>query len=358
METCKTSTSLIDSSIDTYNILNSLESNSAVYKEVMNIGKDVIESNRTEWSLKKSKVRDALSGSDGAKEITRSVINMKAQANKINKLADIGSLKKVFLSPSRIAAKVMIKYEDIEKVVQGISKSMSSAINMLEKDCLELMDVSSWLTDQIAKINVLSKVIEDLISKMKDNKVDMNIDDTEKDRLRLFLVTRQQDLVLISTAYGQFKATILQTVSNNKTEVQTANRMRIIVGTIAEVGLVARVSMNRQKKVNDLNQSAKTFAAGLIKQNAIALKDQTVAANKSYNDMSDIMLSIKESAGAIKETLAEESKASEEYLKKATKNIQDMELINDELEKELSKRERTTSKGIKLISEGHNGKKV
>jgi uncharacterized protein YaaN involved in tellurite resistance len=298
-----------------------------VFKEIHTLGKAMVDSNSGAWQLKKSKLRQILTDTKGSNDIKNCLVDVRNQADKINKLTEVNWMKKFFMSDSKIVTKALVKYEDIEKVVEKIVTAMESAADMLAQDSDELANMSSWIDDQQLDIEGVLAVMKDTIDAL-ENPGGKKYDVAKVERLKVALYARSQDLAIISSAYKQFTLAITQTITNNDREIETAKRMKIIISTVAETGLIIRAAMSRQDRVNELNTSAKDFTAQLITQNAQNFKAQTIASKKSVQDMSQIMTALKEAHAVISESLAEELIANEELTVAAKSNLKELEELH------------------------------
>ncbi|HUV85252.1 MAG TPA: toxic anion resistance protein [Methanosarcinales archaeon] len=306
-----------------------------VLKEISSFGENIIHKGTNEWSLRKSKVHSVVTKSEGSRLVQSDLVKLRTQANKIDKLTKVNKLKRWLISDSKIVVRATIRYESIDATIKNISESLCSAAEMLKKDSDELIDSASWLKDQIVDINNAIAALEEAIHHLEVND-NIPINDEEKNRLRELLLIKVEDLKIISTAYEQFIATISQTVFNNNRQIQTAQRMSVVIGTVAAAGFIVRVAMNRQEQVDALNRSAKEFTATLISQNAELLEKQTIASKEAYNDSSVIVEALKGAHLKLVAALEEETKVNKEVAETAMRNVSDLDKLNEELENRLS----------------------
>jgi hypothetical protein len=320
-----------------------------VRKEVNALGSSIIDKNRREWALSKVKVRDIITGSKGAELIGKKLVQLRVQSNKIDKLTEVNRVKKWFINESKIIAKSVVKFEEIEKTIEIISEDMRSAVTMLEQDSRELAEASNWIKEQKDEIGKITSLLKQMLDHLEKDE-DIPLENVEKMRLKELLATRRQDLKIISGAYDQFLATISQTIFNNSREAQTADRLETVVSIVGGVGFIIRAAMNRQREVSELNEGAKQFVASMLEQNADALVAQTEASKQSYGDMTSIMDALKDAYGKISSALETEAEQSQELAEEALKNVAELDNLQATLDRELEARKKANDQ-LSLVEE-------
>ena len=316
----------------------------AAIDEVSSVGLQSQRNAGRQLELVRGRMATLLDGGSASKSLANELVNLRVALDNIDPSSGghsrLSRLRRSLpfvrnKSMLRTLKKVAIRYEPATKQITIIETKLREGRALLVRDNVELRRLYEDIEGQQDAIKRQTYLGQVLLQELEELRVDDD-DPLQRDRLQAAkhdVSSRVQDLLTMQEVHVQYFVGIELTRQNNQRLGQAVDRTLTLATNVVTVGLALQAALVRQREVQEATERTRQFLGELIVSNATAVRRQTEEIGDLYQDPVIAMDKLTQAHHELVAALDAAGKLREQGLDTARRNIDELTVLTQELDR-------------------------
>jgi len=316
----------------------------AAIDEVSSVGLQSQRNAGRQLELVRGRMATLLDGGSASKSLASELVNLRVALDNIDPSSGghsrLSRLRRSLpfvrnKTMLRTLKKVAIRYEPATKQITIIETKLREGRALLVRDNVELRRLYEDIEGQQDAIKRQTYLGQVLLQELEELRVDDD-DPLQRDRLQAAkhdVASRVQDLLTMQEVHVQYFVGIELTRQNNQRLGQAVDRTLTLATNVVTVGLALQAALVRQREVQEATERTRQFLGELIVSNATAVRRQTEEIGDLYQDPVIAMDKLTQAHHELVAALDAAGKLREQGLDTARRNIDELTVLTQELDR-------------------------
>ena len=316
----------------------------AAIDEVSSVGLQSQRNAGRQLELVRGRMATLLDGGSASKSLASELVNLRVALDNIDPSSGghsrLSRLRRSLpfvrnKTMLRTLKKVAIRYEPATKQITIIETKLREGRALLVRDNVELRRLYEDIEGQQDAIKRQTYLGQVLLQELEELRVDDD-DPLQRDRLHAAkhdVASRVQDLLTMQEVHVQYFVGIELTRQNNQRLGQAVDRTLTLATNVVTVGLALQAALVRQREIQEATDRTRQFLGELIVSNATAVRRQTEEIGDLYQDPVIAMDKLTQAHHELVAALDAAGKLREQGLDTARRNIDELTVLTQELDR-------------------------